>query len=214
MARFRPKNPLRRRKGPVPLEGARIVVGLGNPGPHYAYNRHNAGARTTADLSNLLQIPLATKSKYTIAGQGQTPYGPVVIAQTRTYMNESGLAVQSLLTTHRAKPQELILLVNHLDLELGRIRVRANGGDGGHKGMKSVHATIGSLDFPRVRIGIGRPYIDDRPSRDPDVIADYVLADPEPDEAKILHAAEKRAAQAIVVILRDGVEAAMNQFNA
>ena len=212
MARFT-RNLIRRQKGPAPLPGARIVVGLGNPGPHYAHNRHNAGVRATADLLNLLGLKLADKSKHALSGQGETDYGPVVVAQPRTYMNESGQAVQSLLTIFEAKPESLILVVDELDIELGKIRVRPQGGDAGQRGMRSIKGVLGALDFPRVRIGVGRPYIDGVPSREPDVVADHLLSDPPRDEAAILRESEQRAAEAVLAILRDGVEAAMNAYN-
>ncbi len=177
------RNLIRRRKGPSPLPGARIVVGLGNPGPHYAHNRHNVGLRTTANLLNLLGLKLTEKSKHAISGQGGTPYGPVVVAQPRTFMNDSGTAVQSLLTIFGADPRSLILLVDELDFEVGKIRIRPEGGDAGQRGMRSIKNTLGSLDFPRVRIGVGRPYVEDIPSHDPDVVAEHLLSDPSHDEA-------------------------------
>lgn len=212
MARFT-RNLIRRRKGPAPLPGARIVVGLGNPGQHYAHNRHNVGLRATADLLNLLGLKLSDKSKHAISGQGETAYGPVVVAQPRTYMNESGMAVQSLLSIFEAEPESLILIVDEMDIDVGKIRIRPEGGDAGQRGMRSIKNVLGSLDFPRIRIGVGRPYVGDVPSRDPEVVAEHLLSDPPRDEAAILREAERRVAQAVVVILRDGVEAAMNAYN-
>jgi PTH1 family peptidyl-tRNA hydrolase len=128
-------------------------------------------------------------------------------------MNESGQAVQSLLTIFEAQPESLILIIDELDIEVGKIRIRPDGGDAGQRGMRSIKGVLGSLDFPRVRIGVGRPYVGDAPSRDPDVVAEHLLSDPPRDEAAILRAAERRAAEAVVVILRDGIEAAMNTYN-
>ena len=196
------------------LYNARIVVGLGNPGPRYATHRHNAGARVVGLLSERLDLPLTQEAKLFVGGQGATPFGPVVLAQPRVFMNESGRAVQSLLTQHRAQPPQLILVVDELDIEVGRIRVRGEGGDGGQKGMRSIRETIGRLDFARVRIGVGRPYVNDEPSYHPDVVADHLLSSPIPEEREALRAAEAQAAEAVIAILRDGVEAAMNAFNA
>ena len=202
------------RSGPgKPLYNAHIVVGLGNPGGRYATHRHNAGARVVGLLSERLALPLMQESKLCLSGQGATPCGPVVLAQPRVFMNESGRAVQSLLTQHRAHPRQLILIVDELDIEVGRIRVRGEGGDGGQKGMRSIKETIGALDFPRVRIGVGRPYVNDEPSHHPDVVADHLLSSPIPEERAALRAAEAQAAEAVIAILRDGVEAAMNAFN-
>lgn len=199
--------------GGAPLPGAHIILGLGNPGPHYAQHRHNVGARTVAVLSETLSIPLKKRSRLYLCGEGQTPDGSLVLAQPRTYMNESGRAVQALLTTYRADPAALLVIVDDIDLPVGRVRVRAGGGDGGQKGVRSIKDTIGTLDFPRVRIGIGRPLIDGKPSWDPEAVADYVLADPPPEAARLLAQAERRAAETVLIILREGVEAAMNRCN-
>ena len=195
------------------LPGARIVVGLGNPGAEYAGHRHNAGARVVERVAARLRLPLDDKNKLFWSGQGRTPHGPVVLAKPRTYMNESGRAVQALLTVHRAAPDSLILVYDEVDLPNGRVRVRPGGGDGGQKGMRSIGEVIGSLDFPRVRIGIGRPLVNGEPSWDPAFVGDYVLAEPEPAQAAALEQAEVQAAEAVIVILRDGLEAAMNRFN-
>jgi len=202
-----------RQQSAHPLYNARIVVGLGNPGARYARHRHNVGARTIDLLSERLSLPLDHQSKLARTGQGDTDYGPVVLAQPLVFMNESGRAVQSLLTQHRAKPQQLILIVDEMDIEVGRIRVRANGSDAGQKGMRSIRDTIGDLNFPRVRIGVGRPYVNDKPSHHPDVVADHLLAGPIPEERDALRAAEEQAAAAVLAILRDGVDVAMNTFN-
>lgn len=196
------------------LPGARIVVGLGNPGAPYATHRHNVGARVVERLAERLRLPLEDKAKLAWSGQGQTPYGPVVLAKPRTYMNESGRAVQALLTRHRADPSALILVYDEVDLPNGRVRIRPGGGDGGQKGMRSIAQAVGSLDFPRVRIGIGRPLVHGQPSWDPGAVSDHVLADPGPDQAAALAQAEAKAAEAVIAILRDGVETAMNRFNA
>lgn len=202
-----------RQTAPRPFYNARLVVGLGNPGSRYAKHRHNVGARSIDLLSARLGIPLDYEGKLMRSGQRDTDYGPIVLAQPLVFMNESGRAVQSLLTQQRAKPQQLILIVDELDLEVGRIRVRGDGGDAGQKGMRSIRETIGELDFPRVRIGVGRPYIDGKPSHHPDAVGDHLLSNPIPEEIGALRASEAQAAEAVIAILRDGVEAAMNRFN-
>lgn len=199
---------------PRGLPGARIIVGLGNPGAAYAIHRHNAGARVVERLAERLHLPLEDKAKLIWSGQGPTPYGPVVLAKPRTYMNESGRAVQALLTLHRADPSALILIYDEVDLPNGRVRIRPGGGDGGQKGMRSIAQVVGSLDFPRVRIGIGRPLVHGQPSWDPNAVSEYVLADPSPDQAAALEQAEAKATEAVIAILRDGTETAMNRFNA
>jgi PTH1 family peptidyl-tRNA hydrolase len=203
----------RRGKKGQALPGAHIVIGLGNPGPHYAGHRHNVGARVAERVAKSLRLPMTQRDKLAVSGQGETPYGPVVVARPQTFMNESGRAAAALLKQHDAEPGALILIVDELDLEVGRLRIRAHGSDGGQKGMRSIKQVIGTTEFPRVRIGVGRPYVGGEPSRHPDVVADHLLANPIPAEAQALHEAEQRAAEAVIAILRDGVDAAMNAYN-
>lgn len=203
----------RRGKKGQALPGAHIVIGLGNPGPHYAGHRHNVGARVAERVAKSLRLPMTQRDKLAVSAQGETPYGPVVVARPQTFMNESGRAAAALLKQHDAEPGALILIVDELDLEVGRLRIRAHGSDGGQKGMRSIKQVIGTTEFPRVRIGVGRPYVGGEPSRHPDVVADHLLANPIPAEAQALHEAEQRAAEAVIAILRDGVDAAMNAYN-
>ncbi|MDE2746384.1 MAG: aminoacyl-tRNA hydrolase [Chloroflexota bacterium] len=202
-----------RRRGLKPLQGARLIVGLGNPGPDYSQNRHNAGARSVEHIRRSLGLPQPQREPRFRVSQGDTPHGPVAVVIPRTFMNESGQAVQSLLEKYRADPSDLILLVDELDLEPGRIRIRPSGSDAGQRGMRSIRATIGELDFPRVRIGVGRPVVDGKPSHHPDDVADWLLSDPSPTERQLMHDAEVRAAEAVVHLLQHGVESAMNRYN-
>ena len=202
-----------RRSGMQPLVGARLIVGLGNPGSEYVRHRHNAGARAAEHLRRMLGLPgLEREARYRVS-QGETAHGPVAVAIPRTFMNESGKAVQSLLDKYRAEPSVLVLLVDELDLEPGRIRVRPSGSDAGQRGMRSIRAVIGDLDFPRIRIGVGRPMVDGKGSHHPDDVADWLLSDPSPQERRLLHEAERRAAEAVAHMLEHGVESAMNVYN-
>ncbi|MXX80796.1 MAG: aminoacyl-tRNA hydrolase [Chloroflexi bacterium] len=208
--------PKLRRRGMKPLQGARLIVGLGNPGPDYSQNRHNAGARSVEHIRNTLRLPqFERESRYRVS-QGETAHGPVAVVVPRMFMNESGKSVQSLLDRYRAEPSDLVLLVDELDLEPGRIRIRASGSDAGQRGMRSIKAVIGELalqNVPRVRIGVGRPIVDGKPSHHPDDVADWLLSDPTPGERRLLHEAEMRAAEAVVHLLEHGVESAMNVYN-
>ncbi len=205
--------PKLRRRGLKPLKGARLIVGLGNPGPDYSQNRHNAGARSVEHLRKTLGLPQFDRESRFRVSQGETAYGRVAVVVPRTFMNESGKAVQSLLDKYRADPTELVLLVDELDLEPGRIRIRPSGSDAGQRGMRSIKAVIGELDFPRVRIGVGRPMVNGKPSHHPDHVADWLLSDPAPAERQLLHEAELRTAEAVVHLLNHGVESAMNLYN-
>src|SRR5574341_1495271 len=107
----------------------------------------------------------------------------------------------------------MIVVYDELDLPSGRVRIKARGGHGGHNGVRSIAAAIGSTDFIRIRVGIGRPHVDGEPSWDPEDVARYVLGDPNPSEVQTLRTAVSNAASAVEAILLDGVEAAMNRFN-
>lgn len=202
-----------RRRGPAPLAGARLIVGLGNPGPEFSRHRHNAGLRAAEIARTMLALPRPTRERLFQISQGETAYGPVAVALPRTFMNESGRAVQALLTRCRADPAQLILLVDELDLPPGRIRVRAEGSDAGQRGMRSIRDTIGCLRFPRIRIGVGRPIVDGRPSHAPEDVASHLLADPTRAERELLHSAERRAAEAAVHLLSHRTDETMNAFN-
>ena len=202
-----------RRGGLRPLAGARLIVGLGNPGSEYVRHRHNAGARAAELARRDLGLPKLERAARFRVSQGETAHGPVAVMIPRTFMNKSGQAVQALLDMYRAAPSDLILLVDELDLELGRIRIRPSGSDAGQKGMRSIRAAIGELEFPRVRIGVGRPLAGGKPSHHPDDVADWLLSDPSPQERRLLHEAERRTAEAVAHMLEHGVESAMNVYN-
>ena len=212
MAR-RIKFPKLRNRGFAPLTGARLIVGLGNPGAEYAQHRHNAGLRAAEHARAMLGLQQPQRERLFRIAQGETAHGPVAVALPRAWMNESGRAVQALLTLYRAQPDRLILLVDELDLPPGRIRVRPGGSDAGQRGMRSIRATIGALEFPRVRIGVGRPMRDERASHDPEDVAAHLLADPSRAERELLHPAEQRAAEAAVHLLTHDPEETMNLFN-
>lgn len=192
--------------------GKWLIVGLGNPGPAYSHNRHNVGYWSVNRLARLHGIPLKARRLATI-GQGSIAGVPVLLAKPRTFVNRSGHAVAALLRNFRMKPDEMLVICDDLDLPVGRIRLRPGGGHGGQKGLRSVIGTIGIREFPRLRIGIGRPVVDGEPSWEPDVVADYVLSDPTPEEAEALQAATVEAAEAAETVLREGLEAAMNHYN-
>ncbi len=213
MARLSRLKPKLKRRGVQPLAGARLIVGLGNPGPDYSQNRHNAGLRAAERVLKRLGLAQPQREARYRFSQGETKFGPVAVALPRVFMNESGKAVQSLLDKYRADPADLILLVDELDLEAGRIRIRPSGSDAGQRGMRSIRSVIGELDFPRVRIGVGRPMVDGKPSHHPDDVAGWLLSDPTPVERRLLHDAEQRTAEAVVHLLEHGVESAMNRYN-
>ncbi|HEY8490268.1 MAG TPA: aminoacyl-tRNA hydrolase [Dehalococcoidia bacterium] len=191
-----------------------LIVGLGNPGPEYAGNRHNVGAWCVNRLARAHGIHLKASGKVANVGEGVIAGRRVVLARPRTFMNESGRAVRHLMDRFGVRPEELLVIYDDLDLPPGRVRVRARGGHAGHRGMASIAQHTGTTEFPRVRIGIGRPLRNGEPSWDPEVVAGYVLSDPDPEERRALEEGVARAAEAVELILRDGLERAMNVQNA
>jgi len=189
-----------------------LVVGLGNPGAQYAETRHNVGARCVARLARRHGIDLRAKRLYSL-GEGEVAGVPVALARPRLFMNESGRAVALLLQYLGLDPSRLLVVCDDLDLPLGCLRLRPAGGHGGHNGLRSVIAALGTEAFPRLRIGIGRPARDGQPVTDPEVVAAYVLSVPPPQEKAVLEEAIDRACQAIEAVLAQGLEAAMNVYN-
>ena len=195
-----------------------VVLGLGNPGDQYAAHRHNVGAQCVNVVAKRLQTQLKDTwgpsriAQVTLAGL------PVILARSRTFMNHSGEAAAALLRRARAKPDRLLVLYDELDLPLGTIRVRERGSTGGHNGMRSIVEHIGTQDFPRIRIGIGRPYPhNERDGRsreeiERDVLR-WVLSPFAEDAQAAVQQVRARVADAVECIVTDGVEAAMNRFN-
>jgi PTH1 family peptidyl-tRNA hydrolase len=195
---------------PKPIE---LVVGLGNPGSEYAGNRHNVGFWAVNRLGRKVGIEPRSHSRLVSLGEGQYAGRRLVLAKPRTFMNRSGVAVKDLLRRYRLEPSQALIIYDELDLPVGRVRVRARGSHGGARGFRSVVEQLGTQDIPRIRIGIGRPTVGGEPSWDPEVVADYVLSDPPPDERARLDEAVARAVDAVLCILDEGLETAMNRFN-
>jgi PTH1 family peptidyl-tRNA hydrolase len=189
-----------------------LIAGLGNPGPEYSHNRHNVGYWCINRLARLHGIKLKAKKLATI-GEGEVRGVPVVLLKPRTYVNRSGDAIGPALGRWNVNPHNLVLLYDDLDLSAGRVRIRPTGGSGGHNGLKSIIAAAGTPDFARIRVGIGRPHVDGKPTWEPKHVGDYVLNDPPPEMARTLQDATRRAVDAVEQILAEGVEAAMNHYN-
>jgi PTH1 family peptidyl-tRNA hydrolase len=189
-----------------------LIVGLGNPGPEYSHNRHNVGYWCINRLARLHGIQLKAK-KLAALGEGSIAGSPVLLIKPRTYVNLSGQAVSAALRQATVPPERLLVIYDDLDLPAGRFRLKAKGGHGGHNGLRSIAAAIGSTDFPRIRIGIGRPHVAGEPTWDPKDVAPYVLGDPTGEDARILQGAVALTAEAVEALITDGVEAAMSRYN-
>ncbi|HEY7294631.1 MAG TPA: aminoacyl-tRNA hydrolase [Dehalococcoidia bacterium] len=190
-----------------------LIVGLGNPGAAYAGTRHNVGFWVINRLSKRLGIPVEKHNRTASVGEGTFCGHRLVLAKPRTFMNDSGNAIRELLRKYKLPAGGMLLIYDELDLPLGRVRVRETGGSGGQKGMKSILAAAGTQEFPRIRIGIGRPVVGDQPSWDPEHVANWVLGNPPAEQRRLLEAAADTAADAAVCCLEEGMQAAMNRFN-
>ncbi|MCB0095666.1 MAG: aminoacyl-tRNA hydrolase [Caldilineaceae bacterium] len=220
------------------MSSLKMIVGLGNPGPRYANNRHNIGFRAVelyAERHNFafsriqlkasvadgwVSMPSALASPQAASAQENSEtrgflgslFQPsaerqkVLLAKPQTYMNTSGEAVGALASYYSVEPADILVIHDDLDLAPGQIRLRPGGGSGGQNGVKSIIARLGTPDFPRFRIGIGRP-----PGRMK--AADYVLQDFLKDEAALFAPLRDTICTAIDVWLFNGIDAAMNRFN-
>ena len=187
-------------------EGPFLVVGLGNPGPSYAANRHNVGAMVLDELAARAGVKLSPgkgKRARTLIGEGRLAGRRVVLARPTSYMNESGGPVRGLLDYHSIPVTDLVVLHDELDLPFASVRLKRGGGEGGHNGLRAITRSTGTKEYLRVRVGIGRP-----PGRqDP---ADFVLKDFSATERKELDLLVAEAADAAEELLAQGLEAAQN----
>lgn len=193
--------------------GPWLVVGLGNPGPTYAGNRHNVGAMVVDELArrtgSTLRVHKARASAAQVrigTGPGGVPGPAAVIAVPHSYMNESGGPVKALLGFFKTDPDRLVVIHDELDIDAGLVRLKKGGGEGGHNGLRSVSKALGTRDYLRVRVGIGRP-----PGRqDP---ADFVLRDFSPAERKELPFLLDAAADAVEQLVTEGLQAAQQRHH-
>jgi peptidyl-tRNA hydrolase, PTH1 family len=189
-----------------------LVVGLGNPGPSYAGHRHNVGYLVTDELADRMGAPFrAHKSGRADVVEGR--FGPpgsdgprVVLMRARTYMNESGGAVSTLAKFYKVPPERIVAVHDELDLPFDSLRVKLGGGDNGHNGVRSLRGSLGTGDFHRVRIGVGRP-----PGHQQ--VADFVLSDYSTAERKAVPLQVTTAADAVESLVRDGLERTQSRFN-
>jgi PTH1 family peptidyl-tRNA hydrolase len=192
-----------------PAEGVWLVVGLGNPGPSYAGNRHNVGYLVTDELADRMDGKFrAHKSRRADVVEGRLGIGGprVVLARARSYMNESGGPVAALASFYKVPVDRIVAIHDELDIPFDTMRIKLGGGDNGHNGLKSMRASLGSGEFYRVRVGIGRP-----PGRQ--APADFVLSDYSAAERKLLPFGVDRAADAVESLITDGLEKTQARFN-
>jgi PTH1 family peptidyl-tRNA hydrolase len=183
-----------------------LIVGLGNPGPEYADNRHNIGFQCVDRLARAYRVKLdRRKRQNALVGKGELEGHPLILAKPLTFMNESGQAVQRVSHWYRVPAERILLIHDDLDLPVGRIRLRPGGSSGGHKGVLSTIEALGTRDFARLRIGIGRPEWGEP--------ADYVLNDFGPEQEEVMDTVRDWVVDLVPLLLEEGIEEAMNVFN-
>lgn len=191
-----------------------LVMGLGNPGADYGNTRHNVGAWCIRRLASRHGVQLQRHGRVDRAAI-EVDGHPLTIGRPRAMMNVSGPPIAAELKRLGLRPQQLLVIYDDLDLPVGRLRLRAAGGSGGNNALKSIISALGgSTEFPRLRIGIDRPYDDGEPVRDPERVADWVLSEPSREHREILEAATQRAVEVAETAARDGIDAAMRLANA
>lgn len=183
-----------------------IIAGLGNPGRKYMYTRHNVGFDVVDLLAERNGIRVASEKFKGLCGKGLIEGHDVIIVKPMTYMNLSGMCILDIVSYYKTGLGTLMVVYDDVDLEVGQIRIRRSGSSGTHNGMRSIVYQLRSEEFPRLRLGIGKP------SEDED-ISYYVLDRFSAEDKKLIDAAKERAAMAIETFIGQGIEAAMSSYN-
>lgn len=183
-----------------------LIAGLGNPGAQYETSRHNIGFMVLDNLADTLNEKFKKSPFNGLACKTLIDRKPVVLLKPTTYMNESGFAIRACMDWYGIEPHQLIVVYDDMDLELGRLRIREKGSAGGHNGMKSIIAHTGTSDFPRVRIGIGKPKHEDK-------TISHVLSSFKGEELKIVSESVLMGVDAAREIIVNGITEAQNKFN-
>ena len=184
-----------------------LIVGLGNPGSKYWNTRHNVGYAALDALAEDLHISVSRVKFQGMYGQGTMGGQKVVLLKPTTYMNLSGQSVAACARFYKIPPERILVMSDDVSLDPGRLRIRKNGSAGGHNGLKSIISSLGSQEFPRVKIGVGaKPH----PEYD---LADWVLSTFPYDQREMMAETYQRAARAAKTLILEGPDQAMNQFN-
>ena len=183
-----------------------LIAGLGNPGKEYENTRHNAGFLVLDTLAQKLGADLSERKHRALCGKAVIGGQKVILLKPQTYMNSSGESIRAAADFYKVPPEDILVVYDDISLAPGQLRIRAKGSAGGHNGIKSIIAHLGTQEFPRVKVGIG-----EKPPRMD--LADYVLGHFSSGEKKIMEEAAKEAADAICEIVNVGIEQAMNDHN-
>jgi len=190
----------------MPQKCVRLVVGLGNPGNAYKRTRHNVGFMVVDQIAEDFSIALVKQKFDTVFGRGAVDGVEVVLAKPMAFMNRSGPQVQKISRYYRILSEDMLVVHDDIDLAFGRIKIKEKGGDGGHKGVRSIIDAFGGGNFVRLRIGVGRPEAAIS-------AADHVLGKFSLKEKKVLHRIITEARDAVGTILCKGAKEGMNRFN-
>jgi PTH1 family peptidyl-tRNA hydrolase len=183
----------------------KVIVGLGNPGIRYQMSRHNIGFQVVDRLAQINHILISTGRLKSLYGKGQIDTQKVALVKPMTFMNLSGEAVKKSVNFFHVGMEDLVVIHDDLDLSFGRVRFKQRGGDGGHQGVRSITESMGGNNFLRLKVGIGRP----PKEMDP---AEYVLSDFDQTEQPCLDEIVSLAAEALTVLLSEGLQTAMNRY--
>lgn len=185
----------------------KLIFGLGNPGEEYKDTRHNIGFLFIDRLSELYKISLDIYRFQALIGEGEIVEEKIILVKPLCFVNEAGKSLYEVKQNYEVKNQDIIVISDDVDLERGRVRIASKGGDGGHKGMRSIIQYLGTSNIPRIRVGIGRP-------EEKMNLRDYVLGNFTFEERKIIKESIDRATGAMKVMVIEGIEEAMREFNA
>ena len=190
----------------MPQKRLRLVVGLGNPGDAYLKTRHNAGFMVVDEVAEAFSIPLVKRKFDTIFGRGSVDGVEIILIKPMAFMNLSGPPVLKIANYFKILCEDMLVIHDDIDLVLGRLKINEKGGDGGHKGVRSLMDAFGGGDFMRLRVGVGRPEAGIS-------AADYVLDGFSAKEKEVLDQIITKARDAVVTILCKGTKEGMNRFN-
>lgn len=188
------------------MDNLYIIAGLGNPGRKYEGTRHNVGFDAIDCLSQQHGIKVSKIKFKALLGEGFISNKKVILVKPQTYMNLSGESIRDILDWYKVSPDHLIVIFDDVDIPFGEIRVKRKGSAGTHNGMKSIIYQLKDDNFPRVKIGIGKPPEEWE-------LSDFVLSGFSREERKIINDSIEKAARAVTTIIEDGIDAAMNLFN-
>ena len=183
-----------------------LIVGLGNPEEEYDKTRHNMGFHAINKLAKQYQIEIMKKKFKGLYGTGEIENQKVILLKPQTYMNLSGESIQEVANYYHIPVENILVIYDDMDIDIGKVKIRKKGGAGSHNGMKSIVNHLKSENFPRIRIGIGTP-------KDKSDSIYYVIGPIPKEEQEILDQATTKAKDAISEILKSGIDVAMNQFN-